>query len=429
MTTFYTRRSAIVSAQRCPRKRYWEYLALPVECSCLFEGQVNCECPICHGTGIQSGIMAERRNVPLLVGSAVHAGLALLLRGIDAETAANTATLGYQRELNQCGLALHEGEESSYVAAEQRALTEALVRLADLRIVPWLLSRYEVIWVERDFERELAPGVVLRGKPDALLREKTSGDLFILSWKTKGGSSLDGRALEDAQHDDQGLSETWLVDGWLDDLPEDIKERSGGKSSWDAETSGVIMIWLLKGERREYPKGSGRYTQSSPLIRGWRKFNDAGQVEYAHSHYWNDGESGHKLGKGWTKFDAWTEPGGVKGWMDKLQEGTVQPDAGDCLAGQFVMSAPYYRQPDDVDYWVTQARYQEDRVHDAMTLGDNPWLYPQHRHSCSYPSRCSFYQICWGAPHVRLDPLANGFVRRRPTVQITVPGEEDNNGE
>src|SRR5512146_1217478 len=132
MTTFYTRRSAIVSGQRCPRKRYWEYLALPTECHCRQPNsrtsEADANCPTCHGTGIQSGIMRERLNVPLLVGSAVHAGLAELLNGVDVENSVATALIGYNNEVNQCGLELHDNEEAEYVAAEQRALTEALVR-------------------------------------------------------------------------------------------------------------------------------------------------------------------------------------------------------------------------------------------------------------------------------------------------------------
>ena len=405
MTTFYTRRSAIVSAQRCPRTRYWEYLALPVECGC--GGQPDCS--TCYGTGVRAGIMRDRVNVPLLVGSAVHAGLARLLEGDSVDTAVALARRGYDLELAASGLELADSEEAGYVADEQRALTEALVRLAAYGPVPRLLERYEVVWTERDFEQELAPGVVLRGKPDALLREKDTGDLYILSWKTKGGSGMDDRALEDGQHDDQGLSETWLV------------ESESGE-----DTAGVIMIWLLKGERRETPKGSGRYTQSSPLIRGYRKFGDDGQPEYAHSYYWADGSgSRHGLGKGWSKFDAWMEPGGVKEWINLLATGHVQPDAGNPLADQFVMSAPYYRQPEDILDWVDQTIEQESAARYIAELCDSPNPWHQHRHSCSYPSRCSFYKICWGEPHVRVDPLANGYVRRRATVQVEKEGETD----
>ena len=190
------------------------------------------------------------------------------------------------------------------------------------------------------------------------------------------------------------------------------------------ETSGVLMCWLLKGDRRESPKGSGRWLQCSPLIRGWKRFRDDGTTQYAHSYRWEDATGGHMLGKGWSQFDAWTEPGGVRGWVERLASGKVQPEAGDCLSEQWVMPAPYYRQPGDVADWVRQAAGTEHAQAEMrecvyQDAGDDMALdigFPQHRHSCSYPSRCAYYQLCWGPPHVRANPLENGFTRRVPYV-------------
>ena len=412
--TFYTNRSQIVEAQRCPRKRWWSQFSLPAPCQCGRKPS----CPHCLGTGTVTGIEPLRQRAPLLLGRAVHRALDYLLQnGLGGlEEAVSLAHAMYEAELEGRGLDLKVSEEQAYVASEQMALGEALVRLAALRVVPRLLDRYHVVWTERALEAPLAEGVTLWGRVDALLREKSTGDLYLLSWKTKGGASLDERATEDAQHDDQGLSETWLVEEWLE----------GQRGDLPTQTSGVIMVWLLKGDRREQPKGSGQWQQSSPLIRAYRRFNDAGEAEWAHSWYWEHNGSRHTLGKGWERLDAWTMEGGVKGWIDRLATGTVQPLAPSPLDTQFVVSSPYYRQPHDINDWVSQATGQEAEAGLLASSGHPMWFFKQHRHSCSYPSRCEFYDLCWSAPHKREDPLGNGFVRRGPHISLNGTGERDN---
>lgn len=408
---------------------------MPTDCQCndalkITGGKPGMDCPSCHGSGITSGISPERRSVPLLTGGAVHVGLAtLLLRGaavFEVELAVAAATAAYRQELEGCCIDIRSTEEAQYVVAEQLALTEALVRLAALRVVPGLLERYEVVWVERDLQQPLAEGVVLRGRCDGLLRERASGDLFVLSWKTKGSSRLDDRALEDAQHDDQGLSETWLVERWLEaewrEIEADAKNADEMAPGFPRETSGVLMCWLLKGDRRESSKGSGVWQQTSPLIRAYRRFKPDGEPEYAWSYYWDDATGGHKLGKGWVKVDMWTEPGGIKGWVERLAAGGVQPEAGDCLSEQFVMPAPYYRQPGDVTDWVADAVDQEtealERRNKSWKDGSMPRR--QHRHSCSYPGRCAYYKLCWGSQYDKEHPLEAGYVRRTPYVPAEV---------
>lgn len=138
-----------------------------------------------------------------------------------------------------------------YLLAEQRALTEALVRAYCRRRLRPLLEQFEVLEVEREGSWLLsqwggeAEGTCPRchlgrdtnadgdcyvchkwteeqvrtmgrvgsekkelwfmSRPDALLRERSTHQLYLLSFKTTG--SWDGRKAKDIQHDMQGLSE------------------------------------------------------------------------------------------------------------------------------------------------------------------------------------------------------------------------------
>ena len=106
-----------------------------------------------------------------------------------------------------------------YLYQEQKALVEAQVRAYARRRLRPLLDAYEVLEVEREGEWELADGLWFMSRPDALLRDRQTGDLYIQSFKT--GASWDVRKGKDAEHDAQGLSEgveieKRLAEWWAD---------------------------------------------------------------------------------------------------------------------------------------------------------------------------------------------------------------------
>lgn len=108
----------------------------------------------------------------------------------------------------------------AYLAKEQAQLVEALVRAyCRRRLVP-LLEQFTVLEVEHEGEWLLSswkPGwpmapqdehdleLWFMSRPDALLLEKESQQLYLMSFKT--AATWDMRKEKDAQHDMQGLSE------------------------------------------------------------------------------------------------------------------------------------------------------------------------------------------------------------------------------
>ncbi len=404
--TRYVDRSRIISYQRCHRQRYWQY---------EYQGK---------------GVVPKALSIPLTTGTHVHGGAEHLLRvamehsspmGGDIEDAVAIGLEGYWRDVTARGFDLEENEVAAEVAKEQAALTEVLIRLFGMRVLPWLLEDgYEILGVEQECEWEIAPGLVMMGRPDAVMLHKPTEDIHLLSLKTK--KNWDSRADKANSHDDQGISEAVCYE-----------------ASYPGEkVQAVVMPTLLKGNRRKDEK-TKQYTQNCPLIHGWRQEN-RGQTGYAHSYQWKDEFGTRKLamngGSKWESFRAWEQPGGVKWWMDLLATGTIQPEAGDPLAQSVMIPTPYYRQEADIIHWKRQIASQEKKIADSMekvSISKNEDElslildedFNQEKVSCHYPGDCSYLDLCYGPPQLAEDPLATErFMYRIPhheaeLVQIT----------
>jgi hypothetical protein len=361
-------------------------------------------------------------------------------------------------------------ESQSYVFNEQLALVEALVRLAGLRVVPKILEMYEVLEVERmdvaplvqdristrqewqcsrcgyhhdefdwiphgtgakcagclkvDLAAKLSPGIPdwsvnFRSIPDALIRERSTGDLYVISWKTC--AEFDQRKDQDARVDMQGLSEPWALEQRLQKDWQSIFEceniAMGGPPAhqlrctglpqdtpyWNMLAScdrppiirGVQMIYLIKGARRKRSKedmiaggltqeqiaaGGAQYKTASPLIYGYVNDPSGTSPKFAFSSDWHcsrphsmrksswypagecpgDGRL-HKRGDDWKSFPAW-ELLGIKTWMEWLGDGTVTPEAGDALDQSWVMPVPMWRTREGVESWHRQSVASERRI-------------------------------------------------------------------
>src|SRR5215472_9078274 len=157
-------RSRIIEFQKCPRARYLAYHHL--------------------GTGLQR----TRKSLPLQFGSAFHEGAEHLLQG-NVEEAVLRAFLFLEQALN--GGTSFDGEEPKnvedamrYGREEQMALVEALLRGWHLYEGKEFLEQFEVISVEEEGRAELTEGLTLMFRPDAVVRERATGDCFVISWKT-----------------------------------------------------------------------------------------------------------------------------------------------------------------------------------------------------------------------------------------------------
>jgi hypothetical protein len=394
---FLTSRSAIREFHRCPRARYYQY----------------------HHLG--TGVVPASNSIPLVVGSAIHVGLESLILGEDVEEAVSKTLASYEEMLAGRGFEPDSDKtDTYYVYCEQRALVEALIRVFNYRGLWPFLEEYDVLETEQEVPLQLFDGGLLESKADGLLRQRSTGDLFILSWKTT--NSYDRRKEKDNETDDQGLSE------WAALQSRFLRENAFGWKGDDCpQIAGVQMVYLKKGTRTEWPADSGVYYQNSSLVRPWMK-DEFPAPAFAHSWEWKDEVGGHRLGKGWRKVNIW-EVMSIKEWIDLLASGRVQQEAGDYLAGCVIMPPPYVRKPQEIESWVEQVAWQERAISDMLEIIDKERdrefpkyseetflnrYFPQHRRSCNYPTACSFKSLCFGPIHPDEAIESGKFIRREP---------------
>jgi hypothetical protein len=443
----YSDRSRLLKHQSCPRARYFEY-EIPTS------GKVN-------------GVVSTKLDLDLLVGSCFHRGCEALLKGAPPNTAVQIAVdEEFWPVIKSRGAILGEKEDAHYVYHEHAAMIEALIRGWEKFSLPQLLDRFQVVEVEEEYLGKFeVPGFTLHfgARIDALLMEKSTLDLYVLSLKTtkEWGKKSD----DEARHDMQGLSETEVVDqkllGWHNRLVESkarsyhserIRSTADGSTQgmiegfdrpvdiprWFAlrfvagaspQVSGVKMEFALKGRKSEYPEGSGRWSYSNPLIRPWKKADDLGGSVYAFKwQFQDDYGKNHTLGKGWNRINIW-EDIGVNAWIDYLASTPIQGfEAGRGIAGQFVLPMEYYRNDEDIVSMKRQVAYEEKRIQsgrehleDALPHNFEERLdedFPMHRKSCDWPKRCVYQDICYGPKAYLHDPISSQI------YQIRIPNHK-----
>jgi hypothetical protein len=395
--TWQVDRSGILEFQKCPRSRFY---------SRHFNGD---------------GIARTRKSLPLVFGSAFHAGAEGLLSG-DIEKAVADA-LDYIDNAFAASTVDLEEKETAYAIDEQRAIAEGLLRGWWAFNGERFLADFEVIEVEREGRAELAPGMVLMFRPDALVRERASGDFYIVSWKT--ASTFGQYTINQISTDMQSMSEVWGVqtDNNKDSAPDE-----------QLRIEGVLYLFAVKGQRKldDY---LGFKVQNTPLAYGWKRDGPTPEeTEWAHCYGWATEEVNPKtgknvqtkLGKGFRKVlvaDAY--PGGVKAWIDALAKQEITPRHVNALEAIFPQSMPVSRRDDEIESWLRQTVAQEKRIQDdvvrvqagAVDSADEAAMldtyFPQHTARCfDYMSKCAFYDCCF-TPAVKADPLTSSLYQIR----------------
>lgn len=445
-------RSGVLSLQKCPRDRFY---------SRHF-----------NGTGIEK----NRKSLPLCFGGAFHEGVEILLQSFawsaesdSVELAVGRANKFLTESFANSSVDLEE-KETAYAIEEQKAISEGLIRGWWLRDGERFLRDFEVIEVEKEGRAELAPGMVLMFRPDALVRERISGDLYIVSWKT--ASTFGQYTINQIQTDMQSMSEVW---GRLSEEKEKFESCFAGMEKFEGQIEGVLYLFAVKGQRRmdDY---LGFKTQDTPLAYGWmRPGPTPDDTEWAFRYKWPS-EDGQKqcskcngfgkfyliadktykfdgkedesvevtqcptcfgsgkvggakfsqLGKGFRKVPIWSDyPGGVKAWIDALSKQEITPRHINALEAIFPQSMPVSRRADEIESWRRQVVGQEENI--VKSIETMSWIdvsnpkgmdildyhFPQHTARCmDYNSKCSFWEACH-LPAVKADPLASGLYKIR----------------
>ena len=269
--------------------------------------------------------------------------------------------------------------------------------------------------------------MALMFRPDALVRERSTGDLYIVSWKTC--ATFGQMTLRQCRTDMQSMSEVWGRE--QGDAVEAANADQWGKQM---RIEGVLYKFCCKGKRTK-DDWDGLYKQDSPLIYGWHKLGTSGEeAEWSWAYRWSDpaeiniktGKAvGHTLGKGWQKKPIWRDyPGGVRAWIEGLAKQEIFPRYANALVAAFPSALPVSRRADEIERWKRQIVGQELRVNDdlvrieagAVSDDDKAAMldtyFPQHTSRCEDYSGCPMFDVCW-TPAVAMDPIGSGLYQIR----------------
>lgn len=390
-------RSRALSYQHCPRERFLGY---------EYDGR---------------GLAPAAVSVPLATGGTVHLGLEQLLLGKSEDDAVVVALEAYDKLMSE--FETFQGipsETQLYTLAEQKCLVEVLVRVYARRALPKLLAEWDVVGVEKEFEWEVAPGIIVMSRLDGLLRRKDGErELSVLSFKTSSNNNPD-MIMSDFKIDMQSITETAAV------------KRAGL-----GEPLSVKMEILVKGPwKKDRVEGElAPRRQDSFLVRPWMRMNPTGP-EWAWKYYWTctephettwkngrkvkcEGNKNHGLGDSFQRVNIW-EWMTPKEWVDMLDSGQVQ--SGDPLESVVYLPLPMTL-PAGAERRLDQIKYQEIQIASVASMAQaSPaaldMYFRQHTTECnhSYGGKCRFYDICWNAqPQNALDnPFEIGYTYRRP---------------
>jgi hypothetical protein len=396
MTTLVDR-SRILSYQTCGRLRFLQY---------------HCR---------QTGLQLSKLILPLSTGTAIHRGIELLLTNIDIDKTIEIVLNEYSNNVNSKELEIEQNESQLFVFNEQKALIEGLIRVYEKIQLPKLLQEYEVLEVEKEIEFPLYDGfkvciyckgtgkeqddlstyncdkcngtgkqerdesITLMSKPDAILRDKSTGGLVVYSLKT--ASTWTETNEKQAKYDAQGISELIATEYLLGE-----------------EVEAVKMDYLIKGSRNYYTDYQSFEKNKAKLQNSF----------LCHAYVLDSGFSQnysikYTKAKGWQRFNVW-EHFTMKEWVDYLFENHYED-----LEGLVVSPFPYNRSSEDIEDWKQSVIYQEQQI--AQHLDELRAIEPElvgpresskeykellnkyfikNRMNCyNYGRICSMAGLCW----------------------------------
>jgi len=401
------------------------------------------------------GIERKALSVPAVTGLLIHEPLAEVLKfarekpsaaKVEFAAIANRAVRGarerYLDIVRSRGLLIDsfdgsadeklgtvETSPNAWLVNEGLALIEALVKGWTRVRLPQVLEEYAVVDVEQEQNFELSQGTVFMTRRDALLRRHSTGECYVLNFKSVSDPNATWR--ESFQYDTQTISEFVAAD-------QSLRERGS-----DGVVRGVLIEGLVKGTRSiMWPEGSNQRRHNSPLLYHWatpdvppmgRSYAVSAfyQCTEPHPHRWAKGgtcpgHKSHKLGEDYQR-NMVSQTCGFDDWLDWMEE--HEPEL---LKAQFVALPAIMRSEYDIKRWRVQTRsavtnlsMRERGMDIARDVGtdmdqalDGCFPMKTAHQNCLRPSRCPYLELCFGAASPE-DPEL--FVPR----VFNHPGEEE----
>lgn len=398
------------------------------------------------------GFVPAKQAIPLAKGSTIHLGLQRLFEGASVDEACQDAMGYYDTTIKDRGFSGVLEANQAYTYAEQRCLAEAVIRVWAHTRLNVLLNDYEILAVEKEAPVvELAKGIGFRSRPDGVLRNKQTGFIEILSFKT--ASAWRDSQDEENENDIQGLSEMWTAQQVYGPVGSILMEYLilGSRKKQEAKSLDADGT-----EQEDFTVNHGPKLQDSFLVRPWR----VGPNSYAFKGQVSVDNKNYKLGKFFDpayntkgknreaivaehgKWEAqrvniWEEMS-PKEWFNLLASNKVFPYSENPFSG-LVVSRKYERQDYELQEWKREAAAQETTVleglrrlelaqkgmghHKTQEILDS--FFPRRRKACFhlYGQKCSFFNSCWKGE--QLGESLN-FIPREPNHPLLVSeGEEE----
>lgn len=431
----YTSRSAVLAHFVCPYKRFITY----------------------HAEG--TGLVPEYESLDLIIGTVIHRGLQHLFEHCrlhkDGETlseacldeAVAEAYKTWHEILAIKQIALHSGEEErlAWILAEQECLFEGLIKAFAIRRLPAILEEYIILEVEKEevFEN-FSDIITFLGKADGLFLRKSDNKIVQLSIKT--ASTYLEVTERNILHDMQGVSEQVCTNDRLLRLWKQVKQFNdyvfeGGNELFNLlkhakEAPKVYAVqyeFLIKGQRKQDPYGSGIYKQNNFLIHPYKMESmmtiSGGQIGHSPSDYKTAFGKG-KPPKGWNKIDIW-EDIGIKNWIEMLALGKVQPEEGNLLDSLLITPSLILRTEEEMEEWLVSTRFREEEIarhldeienldsrleENQSKIKELTWKYfPKNTLSCHnhFGRDCFAVRHCHEAIDIKMATGAGIFIPRR----------------
>lgn len=173
---------------------------------------------------------------------------------------------------------------------------------------------------------------------------------------------------------------------------------------------------FIKGSRQ---KGKDdQHFQATFLVHPWLKSGiTSADDEWAFKYYFEQNGRNSRLGNAFSRVNVW-EHLSMKEWVNMLANMSVQPALGNPLSELFVTPVPHERNEQELQEWLRQVKYQEERVRWGVkfveTSGCAPSVldefFPMHRGNCfEYQRTCSYAPLCFD----RLSPECGLYQIRR----------------
>ena len=373
-------RSRIETDWACARKRYWL-----TEYTDDLDGPVHPARPI--------GIVPSTPSPALAFGLTVHEGLEYQILEYTRGSHSGLSPLRSRwvpSQENRCppeeaGLYMMKGHGNPLseqakvwdtLTPDQQDTAQALIIGFFKTIWPRWMEQYEPMAVEQELEMEV-DGVIFMMRPDLLLKDKQTGDIWYPDFKT---------------------FTSWNNRKWDWGLQQQLTMLACEKAL------GVTLTgaWI-----QGLSKGSGRKgVLYHPLVYGYRHPGTPGVT---------DPTFGSKRRSGFERFHTWDYPyGGIEGWIDRLAD--KDPEL---LSKCYPQTAPLFLKKELMEEEIIPQVVAREKQIEALRLihGATPdehrKRFPMNINQCETGyGRCSYFEACH-VPAVHRHPLKGGGYKPR----------------